>query len=199
MSTITTFTDLKVLSAKSATLIASAGTSLKAAPTSITKVEKKLPKMDAAATKLDNGAAKPQDCQKNLKAAIEFPDMVADTAALEQALLKIRVLEFRVKQEAEEKARYQKKFNEAAIEALRAKKENKSLIKTAAEQRLAIDDIRSEVAIYIKESTEGYKRSEAANDAHVAELEELLDVQRNERYARADRIQCVSTSTLWSN
>jgi chromosome segregation ATPase len=193
-----TFEEFKALRVKSTTLFTSSDTSLQAASTSIAKVEKKLPKVDVAISKLDWDLSKLQTSQNNLKATVEFPEMVA-AAALEQVLLQIRVLEFRMKQEIEEKTRYQKKFNDVSIEALRAKKDVKSLTKTVAEQREAIDDIRTDVEQYMKESAEGYKRREAANDAHVAELEELLDYQRNAKYAQADRIQCVASSALWSN
>ncbi|KAG9195586.1 hypothetical protein G6011_00707 [Alternaria panax] len=176
MSTTMNFTALQVLKLKSATLIASSDTSLKAASTSITKVEKKVVKIDTAVAKLDHDVVKLQGSQNNLKATIEFPKLVADASALEQALSKIRVLEFRMKQEMEEKMRYQKKFNEAALEALRAKKENKSLTKTVAAQSLAISDIRSEVELYFTESTEGYERREASHEAYAAELECLLQV-----------------------
>jgi hypothetical protein len=187
-----TVTDLEVLKIRSATLLASSNTSLKAASTSITKV-------DASTTKLNKGVTKLQDSQSNLKATAEFPEMVANAAALEQALSTIRVLKMLKKEAIEEKTKWQKKYNEAALEALRAKKENKSLIKTVAEQSLAIDDIRSEVEVYSKESAESYKRREASHEAYAAELEELLDVQRTDKYAQADKIQCVASSKLWSN
>ena len=199
MSTTTTVTDLDVLKIRSATLLASSNTSLKAASTSITKVEKKIPKIDASTTKLNKDVTKLQDSQSNLKATAEFPEMVANAAALEQALSTIRVLKMLKKEAIEEKTKWQKKYNEAALEALRAKKENKSLIKTVAEQSLAIDDIRSEVEVYSKESAESYKRREASHEAYAAELEELLDVQRTAKYAQADKIQCVASSKLWSN
>lgn len=171
----------------------------KSASTSVTIVERKLPKIDNAVTKLDKDVTKLQDDQNNLKATIESPNLVTAEADLRQALSKIRVLEFRIKQETEEKLRYQKKFTEVSREALRSKNKNKSLIKTIAEQSLAIENIRCDVQEYIEESTASYKRAEAANDAHTAELEELLEVQRNDKYAQANKIQCVSTSKLWSN
>ncbi|KAL1795882.1 hypothetical protein ACET3X_006106 [Alternaria dauci] len=210
MSNIMTIADLKVHFAKSTTLLSSSNTSLKATSTSITKAEKMLPKIDAAIIKLDEDATKLQESQHNLKAAVQSPEMAATAAALEHALLKIRVLELRNKEMTEEKTRYQKKYNEAAIEAFRAKKENKSLAKIVDEQNVAIEDIRSEVAVYIKESEESIMRREASHEAYVeeleashgayaAELEELLEVQRTEKYAKADRIQCVASSLLWSN
>ena len=125
MSTTTTVTDLEVLKIRSATLLASSNTSLKAASTSITKVEKKIPKIDASTTKLNKDVTKLQDSQSNLKATAEFPEMVANAAALEQALSTIRVLKMLKKEAIEEKTKWQKKYNEAALEALRAKKENK--------------------------------------------------------------------------
>lgn len=63
-----------------------------------------------------------------------------------------------------------------------------------------IEDVRSEVREYIKSSTEGYRRREVAHEADAAELEELLDVQRDYKRAAIENLDCMSsTSGLWSN
>jgi hypothetical protein len=186
--------------AKSSDLITSIDTSITSSTTSITKIEKKLPKVDTSVTHLICDAIKLQDSQKNLKARIEFPELVSAASELDQALLKIRVLEYRLKEEITAKERYMKKFSEAALEAMRAKNEKKALVKTVAQQSLDMEDIRSEVTLYMKESAEGYKRLEVSHEAYAAELEDLLEYKREDKRAAADRLECMAaSSTLWSN